>query len=170
MSKIFSIYTCDYRISQSEVAYPCQVSEMGYEAMLFSVVQKHVLFSSFLGLTCLFLLLLCFGLLLYISYSSAPVTFPSFCLLQNSSSFSDNIMCALNFMNKPKFLPLSLSKLFQPVQNCWEKSDINSNMPLTLPASPDLFSPVSLSANLSLMEVEVHWGQPGPNLHFCLIP
>ena len=78
MSKIFSIYTCDYRVSQSEVACPCQVSEMGYEAMLFSVVQKHVLFSSFLGLTCLFLLLLCFGLLLYISYSSAPVTFPSF--------------------------------------------------------------------------------------------
>lgn len=78
MSKIFSIYTCDYRISQSEVACPRQVSEMGYEAMLFSVVQKHVLFSSFLGLTCLFLLLLCFGLLLYISYSSAPVTFPSF--------------------------------------------------------------------------------------------
>ena len=80
------------------------------------------------------------------------------------------MMCAFNFMKKLKFLPLNLSKLFQPVQNCWEKSDINSNMPLTLPASPDLFSPVSLSANLSLVEMEVHWGQPGPNLHFCLIP
>lgn len=75
-------------------------------------------FSSFLCLICLFLLLLCFRLLLYISYSSSPFTFPSFLSSAKQSLFLRQHDVYFQLYEKAEFLSLSLSELFQPIQIC----------------------------------------------------
>lgn len=109
------------------------------------------------------LLPLYFLLLFFLSFSIIFV----FCKILPPSS--DNVVFAFNFMKKPKFLPLRLFRITPTNSKLLEKSNSNKNVPLTFPASPDLFSLVSLCANLSLVEVEIHWEQPEPNLSFCLI-